>query len=275
MNEDYNGPIYVDEDGIVYTLSAMESLVKYQAKNDPSVAEDLKGESPEKYWDDIISWGNNTGAAVGFQKYDNMEDYVKTMATKVIKAVTNANEVYVEMTDDDTFMTAFIAEPENLDELKDNINDEANKIAIFNISNGDDGIYIDDRVMTSNGDVKYIVNFEIDSYRVNTDYDEDIEEYSENVNQYKSQFKESHSWDNDPAIEEIRDIVCNATTCESVEVEKVENNEYRADFVLTYYDDDEAWDNVNDLCAKSKHIDLADWIVDDNGVNVTAVFCTR
>lgn len=28
-------------------------------------------------------------------------------------------------------------------------------------------------------------------------------------------------------------------------------------------------------CEKSGNIDLADWIVDDNGVNVTAVFCTR
>lgn len=172
----YDSPIYVDEDGAVYTLSAMECLVKYQAKNDPAIAEDLKSESPEEYWDELISWGNITGAAVGLEKYDNMEDYAKTMATKVIKAVTNANEVYVEMTDDDTFMAVFIAESENLNDLRDSIYEEANKIAIFNISNGDDGIYIDDRTMTSNGDVKYIVNFEIDSYRVNTDYDEDTEE---------------------------------------------------------------------------------------------------
>ena len=151
MNENYNGPIYVDEDGRVCTLSYMTDLVNYQAKNDPSIAEDLKDESPEEYWDDIISWGDNTGAAIGFKKYDSMEDYIKTTATKVIKTATNAGEVYVKITGDDTFMASFIADPQELSELEDNINDEARHTAIFYTADKN-GIAIDDSIMTDSGD---------------------------------------------------------------------------------------------------------------------------
>ena len=93
---------------------------------------------------------------------------------------------------------------------------------------------------------------------------------------FESVFNEAYKWNNvdDSVADEIKNIVCKATTCESVEVEDIGDNTYRADFTLTY-DDNNANKKVITECEKSGNIDLADWIVDDNGVNVTAVFCTR
>lgn len=179
MNNDdeiYHGPIYEDEDGQVCTLSYMTDLVNYQAQNDQSIADDLKSESPEEYWDDIVSWGKSSGAAIGFEKYDNIEAYAKAKIEKIIKSVTDTEEVYIDNDYLDAWKASFIASPQDLEDLYDSINDACMKHSAIELGKEDMPVSIDDSIMTNHGDVKYVVDFELEEDMIHTSYNADVED---------------------------------------------------------------------------------------------------
>lgn len=98
MNKDedvFSSKIYVDEDGVVSTQSYMNDLLRYQAEDDESIQEDLKVESPEEYWDDVIEYAKR-GAAVGFDRYDDINDYAINSISKQIKSCLHAKDIQVE-----------------------------------------------------------------------------------------------------------------------------------------------------------------------------------